>query len=50
MGIFTEKGKQISYHLPDVAWGYVEWVKELEKAPEWDGHTPADVVDRISKL
>ena len=25
-------------------------VKELEKAPKWDGHTPQVAIDRISKL
>ena len=25
-------------------------VKELEKAPKWDGHTPQVAIDRLSKL
>lgn len=40
----------ISYHLPEKYWdrltGYCE---PLDKAPKWDGHTPADVVERLNK-
>ena len=25
-------------------------VRELEKAPKWDGHTPKDAIERIAKL
>ena len=25
-------------------------VKELEKAPKWDGHTPTDAINRIASL
>lgn len=38
----------ITYHLP------IEWFSELddiailERAPEWDGHTPAEVVKRLA--
>lgn len=49
MGIGKERGKQISYHLPISDWGRIE-CEELEAAPEWDGHTPADVVERLLKL
>ena len=24
-------------------------VKELERAPEWDGHTPQEAIDRLQK-
>lgn len=48
-GIGKEKGEQISYHLPMKDWEKLE-VDELETAPEWDGHTPADVVERLLKL
>lgn len=36
----------ITYHLPGEYWDRLK-VKEKERAPEWDGHTPADVVERI---
>jgi len=44
-----EKGKQISYHLPIEMWDKLE-VDQLEKAPEWDGHTPDDVIKRLLEL
>ena len=50
MGIGQEKGKQISYHLPMNKWKDTDWVNTLDKAPEWDGHTPNDVLERLSKL
>ena len=50
MGIFTEKGKQITYHLPLSYWDQLDWIETLENAPEWDGHTPADVVRRVVEL
>ena len=40
------KGKMISYHLPNELWAYVH-ATPLDFAPEWDGHTPADVVERL---
>ena len=49
-GIGTEKGKQISYHLPIKDWDKLR-VVAYDKAPvEWDGHTPADVVKRLLEL
>lgn len=49
-GIGTEPGTQISYHLPIDKWESMHVWKELEKAPEWDGHTSADVLDRLRML
>ena len=51
MGIFKEKGKQITYHLPEKYWEEVsDFASVLEKAPEFDGHTPEDVLERLNKL
>ena len=50
MGLVTEPGKQITYHLPDKLWDRCGFATNLIKAPEWDGHTPADVVDRLWRL
>ena len=36
----------ISYHLPIELWDFLT-VSELDAAPPWDGHTAADVVDRL---
>ncbi len=48
-GIHIAKGKQITYHLPIDKWDELE-VTELDQAPEWDGHTPADVLERLKNL
>lgn len=51
MGIHKEPGRQISYHLPLSQWDNTEFVDEtLERSPKWDGHTSADVVERLKKV
>ncbi len=50
LGIFKEQGKQITYHLPISEWDKCYFAEELEKAPEWDGHTGEDVLVRLSDL
>ena len=50
MGINTEKGEQISYHLPDKYWDKTKFAKSLPCAPEFDGHTAEDVIERLSKM
>ncbi len=37
---------QITYHIPDKYWDLCKGA-ERETAPEWDGHTPDDVLDRL---
>lgn len=50
MGILTVPGQQISYHLPMKYWDDTDFATTLDKAPEWDGHTPADVIKRLNTL
>lgn len=50
MGIGKEKGRQISYHLPMIEWGATTFAETLDRAPEWDGHTPNDVINRLKSL
>lgn len=50
MGIETIPGKQITYHLPDHKWPETDFALTLDKAPEYDGHTPDDVLQRLSRL
>lgn len=48
-GIKTPDG-QATYHYDiDPYWNMFH-VKELECAPEWDGHTPSEAIERISKI
>lgn len=50
LGIGKEAGKQITYHLPIAKWEECYFAEELEKAPTFDGHTPADVIARLATL
>lgn len=50
LGVNKEPGKQISYHLPIDKWNECHFAITLEKAPEFDGHTSADVLERIKDL
>ena len=49
VGIETEQG-QATYHYDiDPYWDMFK-VKELEKAPKYDGHTPSDAIQRIGAI
>lgn len=50
MGIRTDFTHQISYHLPLSRWDETDFAYTYKKAPEWDGHTPADVLARLKSL
>lgn len=50
LGIGKEKGKQITYHLTKERWQDTWFAETLNKAPEWDGHTPVDVLERLRNL
>lgn len=49
VGINTPDG-QASYHYDIEPYWDMFDCEELEFAPEWDGHTPAQAIDRIGKL
>ena len=46
VGIDLPNG-QISYHINNMYWDLFNEVEEIEHAPEYDGYTPDDVLDRI---
>lgn len=50
LGINKQPGLQMTLHVPLERWDEVEFVETLKKAPEWDGHSPADVLERIKKI
>lgn len=50
LGVNKEEGKQITYHLPLVKWEETNFAETLDKAPEFDGHTAHDVLERFKKL
>lgn len=49
VGIETEQG-QATYHYNIEPYWDMFKVKELEKAPKWDGHTPSDAIQRIGNI
>ena len=50
MGIGKKAGEQVTYHLPLDRWKETDFAETLDKAPEYDGHTPADTLERLKKL
>lgn len=50
MGIGKEAGEMITYHLPIGRWDETEFAETLANAPEWDGHTSEDVLERLKNL
>jgi hypothetical protein len=50
LGMDTIYSGQITYHLPLSKWEETSFAETRDKAPEWDGHTPDDVLERLKKL
>lgn len=50
MGISSEAGKMITYHLPLSMWEATNFAKTLPNAYEWDGHTSDDVLERLGMI
>jgi len=50
IGIGKDTGSQISYHLPLSRWEETSFAETLDRAPEWDGHTSDDVLQRLKNL
>ncbi len=50
LGLTMENGQQMTYHLPMDRWRECEFARTLDRAPEFDGHTSADVLERIGRL
>ena len=49
VGIETGQG-QATYHYDIEPYWDMFKVKELEKAPKWDGHTPSEAIQRIGNI
>jgi hypothetical protein len=49
VGINTPDG-QATYHYDITPYWDLFDVTELDRAPEWDGHTPAQAIRRIASL
>lgn len=50
LGVNKELGKQITYHLPLSRWEETDFAETLDQAPEFDGHSSEDVLERLKKL
>lgn len=50
LGIGKKKGQIMTYHLPLSKWDETNFAETLDRAPEFDGHTPADVLERLKNL
>lgn len=50
LGLHVENGEQIIYHIPVERWDETDFANTLEIAPEFDGHTSADVLQRLKDL
>lgn len=50
LGINQDKGNQITYHLPDEFWEETTFALTEPFAPEFDGHTAGDVLERLKEL
>lgn len=50
LGMNRPKGYQMTYHIPMSFWKDTGFAATLKKAPEYDGHTSKDVLERIRKL
>jgi len=49
LGINTQWG-QITYHLPDSMWGFLDGITEVGQNSGYDGHTSQDVINRLQLL
>lgn len=50
LGIGTEAGQQITYHLPLSQWDQTEFAETHDRAPAFDGHSSKDVLIRLAVL
>lgn len=50
LGLMTKPGEQVTYHLPMSYWNDCSFASTLPKAPEFDGHTSSDVLERLKTV
>ena len=50
LGMYKEKGRQITYHLPLSHWEETNFAETLSVAPEFNGHTSKDTLQRLKEL
>lgn len=50
LGFVDKNSKQITYHLPMSKWNETSFALTIDKAPDFDGHTSDDVLERLKNL
>lgn len=50
VGYGKKPGEYITFHYPLSEWNNFSFCETLDKAPEWDGHTDKDVIQRLKSL
>lgn len=50
LGLGTRPGEQITFHYHLDKWDDCDFAKTLDNAPEFDGHTPEQALERIKHL
>lgn len=50
LGIGKERGDQITYHMPIDKWDQCAFAYTYDKAPDFDGHSSSDVLNRLNML
>lgn len=50
VGCFNQAGSMITFHYKNEHWYKFHFCEILDRAPEWDGHTDKDVINRLLKL
>ena len=50
LGIGVAQGEQITYHIPISYWNECGFAENRMMAPEFDGHTSEDVLNRLKQL
>ena len=50
LGAGQGDGQQMTYHLPESRWEETGFACTWPQAPEYDGHTSEDVLDRIKTM
>ena len=49
-GINKEAGQQITFHMPEKFWANLEGIETHDINPYYDGHTSADVTNRLTEF
>lgn len=50
LGLGKANGEQMTSHLPLSKWEETNFAETLDRSPEWDGHTPEDVLNRLKNI